>query len=95
MVINVAIQSCTAVKEALNKNPVDTTKKIINFLNTMSEEDLKTMGIKVEITIITWARKVVGKHQHIEIVQAKIGIMQHQINIFKGLNLCLFFSRKV
>ena len=43
MDINGARQSCTAVKEALNKNPMDTTKNTINFLNTLSEEDSRTM----------------------------------------------------
>ena len=37
MVINAAKQSCTAVKEALNKNPVDTDKNTINFLNNLFE----------------------------------------------------------
>ena len=83
MVINVARQSRTAVKEALNKKPVDTTNNTINFLNTLSEEYLRTMGIKYRITMITSARKVVGKHQHLETVQAKIVIMQHQVKIFK------------
>ena len=84
MVINISRQSCTAVKEALNKNPVDTVKNTINFLNTLSGEYLRTMGIKDRIAVITWARKVVGKHQHIETVQEKIDIMQHQVNIFKS-----------
>ena len=43
MVINTARQICTAVKEALNKNPVDIAKNTINFLNTLSEEDSRTM----------------------------------------------------
>ena len=90
MVINAAKHSFTAVKEALNKKPVDTTKSTINFLNTLSEEDLRTMGIKDRITVITWVRKVVGKHQHIETVLEKIDIMQHQINIFKGLFVSIF-----
>ena len=42
------------------------------------------MGIKDKITVITWARKVVGKHQHIDIVQDKISIMQHQVKVFKN-----------
>ena len=46
MVINVAKHSCTVVKEALNKMLVDTTKNKINYLNTLSQEDLRTMGIK-------------------------------------------------
>ena len=65
MVINAAKQSCTTVKEALNKKPVDTTKNTTNFVNTPSEEELRAIGIKDRITIITWDRKMVGKHQHI------------------------------
>ena len=36
-VINAAKQTCTTMKEALNKKPVDTTKDTINFLNTLSK----------------------------------------------------------
>ena len=79
MVINTIKQSCTAVKEYLNKNTVDTTNNKINFLNTLSEEGLRTMGIKDKITVITQARKVVGKHQHIETMQLKIDKMQNSI----------------
>ena len=85
MVINASKEICTSMKEALNKNPVDTTKNTINFLNKQYEDYLRTMGIKGRIVLITWARKVVGKHQHIEIVQAKIDIIHHQIKIFKDL----------
>ena len=53
MVINDAKQSCKAMKEAFNKNPVDTTKNTINFLNTLYEEYSTTMGIKDIIIVIT------------------------------------------
>ena len=90
MVINAAMQSYTSVKEALNMKPIDTTKNTINFLNTLSEEELRTIGIKDKTRVITWARKVVGKHQLIEIVQAKIDIMLHQIKTFKASFVPLF-----
>ena len=78
------------MKEALNRKPVDIAKNTINFLNTMSEEDLRTMGIKDRITVFSWARKVVGKHQHIETVHARIDTMQHQVKIFKSSFVSLF-----
>ena len=53
MVINTAKRSFTVVKEALNKNPMDTAKNTINFLNTLAEEYFRTMGIKDRITVIT------------------------------------------
>ena len=62
MVINAVRQSCVAIKEALDRKPTDTTRNTINFLNTLSKEELRTMGIKDKIVVITWARKVVRKH---------------------------------
>ena len=53
MVINVAKQIYTTVKEALNRKLADTSKNTINFLNNLFEEDLRTMGIKDTITMIT------------------------------------------
>ena len=90
MVINAAKQSCTTVKEALNRKSVDITINTTNFLNTLSEEELRKMSIKDRITVITWARKVVGKHHHTEIVQAKIFILLHQVKTFKASFMSLF-----
>ena len=50
------------MKEDLNKKPIDTTNNTINFLNDLSEDDLKIMGVEEKISVITWERKVVGKH---------------------------------
>ena len=66
MVINASKQICTTMKEDLNKKPMDRPKNTINFLNTLSKEYLRTMGIKDMITVITWASKVVGKHHLME-----------------------------
>ena len=71
MVIDLSRKIYTTIKEALNKKPVDRTRNTINFLNTLSEEELRTMGIKDEIAVITWSNKVIGKHHHIESVQEK------------------------
>ena len=51
-------------------------------MNSSSEDDLNTIKIKGMILDITWARKVVGKHQHLDTVHAKIDIMQHQVKMF-------------
>ena len=56
------------MKEALNMKLIGTVKNTINFLKTLSEEELRTTGIKDRISFMTWARNVVGKHQHIETV---------------------------
>ena len=90
MVINVASQICTIVKETLDRKPTYTTRNTINFLNTLSKGELKTMGIKDIIAIITWASNVLGKHHHIESVQAKVDKMLQQVKSFKGLFIELF-----
>ena len=44
MIIYIIISTeVTNTSTSLNKNPVDIAKNIINFLNTMSEEDVRTM----------------------------------------------------
>ena len=75
VVICVERQSCTTVKETLDRKPTDTSRNTINLLNTLSEEELRTMRINDIITIITWVRTVIGKHHHIESVQAKEDLM--------------------
>ena len=84
MEINVARQSCTTVKETLDRKPIDTPRNTINLLNTLSKEELRTMRIKDIITVITWVRNVIGKHHHIESVQAKEDLMLYQVKYFKS-----------
>ena len=76
-VIKSAKQSVIAMKERLNKKPIDYAKHTIDFLNGLKEDELKATNIKDRIPIITWARKVVNKHRHLETVQEKIYIMKH------------------
>ena len=85
IVMQVVRQSCTAVKEVLNKKPIDTADNIVSFLNGLTQDDLKEASIKDINSFITWERKVVCKHQHIDIVQVKIDIMNHQVKLFIDL----------
>ena len=62
MVINESKQSCTTMNEALNIKPIDIIINTTNFLNTLSKEELREMGIKYRIAVITWVGKVVWKH---------------------------------
>ena len=85
IVISIARQSCAVMKETLDKRSLETTQNAINFLNTLSEEELKIVGIRDRIIVITWTRKVIGKHHHAESVQAKANPMLQQVKYFKGL----------
>ena len=51
---------------------------------------MKEAWIKDIISVITWDRKVVGKHQYLENVQEKIDIMHHQVKLFIDLFMPLF-----
>ena len=76
-------QSVMVVKQVLNKNPeTQLTHNAIHFLNSFTEKDIRKENIKDEISTITWARKVVRNYQHLDTVQAKIDIMNHQIKEF-------------
>ena len=102
MVLQSTKQSVTVVKERMNKNPIYYAKNTIDFLNGLTEEELKTTNIKDTISIIKCARKVVNKHHHLDTVEAKIGIMAHQLKLFRDMfdplfkkGLAFFWEEKV
>ena len=78
------------MNETLDKITIETNQNTINFLNNLSEVELKIMGIKDIITIITWERKVIANHHHVESVQEKEDQMLQQVKYFKGLFIELF-----
>ena len=82
IVIHASRQSVAPVKEVLNKKPIDTANNTISFMNGLTEDYLKTSNIKNRILVITWERKIVSKHQHLDTIQAKINIMTHQVKLF-------------
>ena len=59
-VIQAVEQSVTVVKENINKKSVDYAKNAIDFLNGMTEDEMRKVGIRDMIFVITWARKVVN-----------------------------------
>ena len=69
-------------REKLNKKLVDYSNNAIKFLNGLLKDDLKKINIKDTISIMTQSRNVVNKYHHLDIVQAKLDIMAHSVNIF-------------
>ena len=57
-----ARETCTSVKEVLNKNPIYTTNNTDSFLNGLIEDDLRAAGIKDRIFVIIWEIKFVSKN---------------------------------
>ena len=80
--IQEANQSVTTIRERLNKNPVNYAINAIDFLNGLTEEELRKTNITNMISIITWDRKVVNQHQRLDTIEAKIGIMAHEVKYF-------------
>ena len=72
----------TSVKEILSKNAIEIVDNTIHFLNGLTKEELKVANMKDRISIIPWMRKVVCKHQHLDTVEAKIDIINHEIKLF-------------
>ena len=66
LIMDMDFQTCKVVNEALDKKPIETTHNAIDFLNTLTYEDMQEMGIKDRTAIIIWARKIIGKHNHVK-----------------------------
>jgi FtsZ-binding cell division protein ZapB len=81
---------CAVVNETLLKRPLDWAQNAINLLNSVSNADLQTIGVKDRTAIIIWARKIIGKHNHIKNVQTKAEQMEQSVQDFKDLFSQLF-----
>ena len=46
-----------AVRERMNKKPIDYARNAIDFLNGLKEEELKASHITNRISVITWGRE--------------------------------------
>ena len=54
VVIQSSRKIMTSPREKLNKNPIDYANNAINFLNGLTEDNLKNANIKDRKSIITW-----------------------------------------
>ena len=64
MVIYSSKKVVTVSRENLNKKPIENANNAIDFLNHLSEDDLRKANIKDMIPIMAWERKVINKHDH-------------------------------
>ena len=79
LVIQSFRQGMIVAREKLNKKPIEHENNAISFLNSLSKDDLKKSNIKDKISSLNWARKVINKYHHLDTVQKKIDILDHQI----------------
>ena len=69
--IQAAKKHIQKAKMDLHKRPLDTIEGAISFLNSLIDEDIRRGNIWDWIPFITWARRVVHKHRHLNMVKAK------------------------
>ena len=79
LVIQSSRQGMIVAREKLNKKPIEHANNAISFLNILSKDYLKKANIKDKISILNWARKVINKYLHLDTVQEKVDILDHQI----------------
>ena len=53
---------------------------MINLLNDLTEEDIRWGNIQDRIVVITWANRVVHKHCHLKMVEAKWNFMHKKVD---------------
>ena len=58
---------------------MDTANNAIIFLNDLIEEVIRKMNTQDRVLVITWARKVINKHHHVETIQAKVEVMHNHV----------------
>ena len=67
------------VKQALHKKPRQVAQNVVNFFSTLCEDRIKRMGIEDKVVVVSWARRVIGKHRMLETMQDKIDIINHRV----------------
>ena len=51
----------------------------IEFLSALLEGQIRIMGIKDKVVVVSWARRVIGKYRMMETMQAKMDIINHRV----------------
>jgi hypothetical protein len=82
-VVKDAFNSCQAIRESLNRKPKEIAQRAITFLNGLTDADLTAMNITNRISVITWARRILGKYSHVENVEVKAGEIREEVIKFK------------
>ena len=76
--MKVARHNILILKQELNKNPIEVAQNDINFLSTLSKDQVKRFDIQDRVVVISWARKVIGKYKMLDTVQDKVDIISHK-----------------
>ena len=67
----------------MEKKSLDISHNAINFLNSLTYQDLQDIGIKDRVFVILWAKNFISKHQLMKVLQEKSNQMSSQVKDFK------------
>ena len=81
--VNLAAQRLKLANETMEKKSLNTAHNAVNFLNSLTYQNLYDIGIKDRVSIVLWSKKFINKHQLMKIVQAKANQMSSQIKYFR------------
>ena len=66
--VNLAAQRLKLANETMEKKSLNTTHNAVNFLNSLTYQNLQDIGIKYRIAIVLWVKKFIDKHQLMKVV---------------------------
>ena len=81
--VNLASQILKLENETMEKKPLNTAHNAMNFLNSLTYQNLQDIGIKERVAIVLWAKKFINKIQLMKVVQDKVNQMSSQIKDFR------------
>ena len=67
----------------MENKPLNTTQNALNFLNSITYQNLQEIGIEDIVAIVLWSKKFINKHQLMKVVQDKVNAMSSRINDFR------------
>ena len=82
--VNPSAQILKLEDETMEKKSLNTVHNAVNFLNSLTYQNMQDIGIKDRVAIVLWAKKFINKHQLMKVVQDKANQMSSQIKDFKA-----------
>ena len=58
---------------------MEVAQNAINFLSTLSKDQVRRFDIQNSVVVISWDRKLIGKYRMLDTVRAKVDIISDKI----------------
>ena len=81
--VNLVAQRLKLANETMEKKSPNTAHNAVNFLNSLTYQNLQDIGIKDRVAIVSWVKKFINTHQIMKAMQDKANQMSSQIKDFR------------